>query len=328
MMDMTTIERRTREIIPEWRDAVLECSVIEKGGSGRGFTRFREPSSGRGVVVVSYNRDRPDNERFAPVTAFLNRHEIPAPQLIEWDEGGDMVWVEDLGSLDLGHLEKEDWETVRRPAYEETLRTVMMLHSIHEASPPADLPELEPGFDDALYQWEQDYFLEQYVARFHSAEAARDLRNDSSLCELKEELCGLPRALVHRDFQSTNVMVVGARTVLIDYQGLRWGVPEYDLGSLIYDPYIEFTSEERSTLVNAYYELKVASGSSQTKEEFERQLVRATTQRLMQAMGAYGFLGEVKGKKEFLDHIPAGRDRLVQLSQCEGGLSVLGELLS
>lgn len=327
-MDISTIERRTREVIPEWRDAVLEFSVIEKGGSGRGFFRISEPASGRGVVVVSYNRDRPDNERFAPVTAFLNRHSIPAPQLIDWDQAGDTVWVEDLGSLDLGHLENEDWETVRRPAYEETLRTVMRLHTITEASPPPDLPELEPSFDDSLYQWEQDYFIEQYVARFHSQAAAKDLKSDRSLLELKEELCSLPRALVHRDFQSTNVMAVGERTVLIDYQGLRWGVPEYDLGSLLYDPYIEFSREERWTLADFYFDLKVARGSSQTREEFERQFVRATTQRLMQAMGAYGFLGEVKGKKEFLDHIPAGRERLVHLSQCEGGLAVLGDLLS
>jgi len=327
-MDITTIERRTREVIPEWRDTVLDLSVIEKGGSGRGFVRISEPASGRGVVVVSYSRDRPDNERFAPVTAFLNRHEIPAPQLIEWDDAEDTVWVEDLGSLDLGHLEKEDWETVRRPAYEETLRTVMLLHSVTEALPPEDLPKLEPAFDDSLYQWEQDYFIKEYVSRFHSASAAEKLKRDSSLRELKEELCSLPRALVHRDFQSTNVMVVGERTVLIDYQGLRWGVPEYDLGSLIYDPYIEFTSEERRVLADYYFELKVAGGSSHSRKEFERQFVRATTQRLMQTMGAYGFLGEVKGKKEFLDHIPAGRDRLVYLSQCEGGLSVLGELLA
>ena len=35
----------------------------------------------------------------------------------------------------------------------------------------------------------------------------------------------------------------------------------------------------------------------------------------MQALGAYGFLGHVKGKRSFLDHIPAG-------------LAVLREILS
>ena len=171
------------------------------------------------------------------------------------------------------------------------------------------------------------HFVDLYDARFLSVREAEWLWNDASLRNLKEELSALTRSLVHRDFQSTNVMVVGDRTVLIDYQGLRWGVPEYDLGSLLFDPYIHLTSVERRSLADFYYGLKVDSGSTQSRELFERQLVRATTQRLMQAMGAFGFLGEVKGKTEFLEHIPVGRDRLIELSKCEGGLAVLGELL-
>jgi hypothetical protein len=50
-------------------------------------------------------------------------------------------------------------------------------------------------------------------------------------------------------------------------------------------------------------------------------------QRLMQAMGAYGFLGEVKGKREFLAHIPTAKRRLLELSRKEGGLSILSERL-
>ena len=41
----------------------------------------------------------------------------------------------------------------------------------------------------------------------------------------------------------------------------------------------------------------------------------ASAQRLMQALGAYGFLGLKKGLKAFLDHIPAGLHHL----QCAAG---------
>jgi hypothetical protein len=37
---------------------------------------------------------------------------------------------------------------------------------------------------------------------------------------------------------------------------------------------------------------------------------RCGIQRLMQALGAYGFLGLVKGNKTFLDHIPAALESL------------------
>jgi len=36
-------------------------------------------------------------------------------------------------------------------------------------------------------------------------------------------------------------------------------------------------------------------------------------QRLMQALGAYGFLGRVKGKPSFLRHIPVAAERLAEL---------------
>jgi hypothetical protein len=47
----------------------------------------------------------------------------------------------------------------------------------------------------------------------------------------------------------------------------------------------------------------------------------------MQALGAYGFLSEVRGKDEFLNFIPAAKDRLVVISESPGGVKVLAEAL-
>ncbi|MEM6277951.1 MAG: hypothetical protein AAF733_00630, partial [Verrucomicrobiota bacterium] len=54
---------------------------------------------------------------------------------------------------------------------------------------------------------------------------------------------------------------------------------------------------------------------------------RCAMQRLMQALGAYGYLSEVKGKKEFLQHIPTAQRRLRQLAGGGAGLEVLIEVL-
>jgi len=47
----------------------------------------------------------------------------------------------------------------------------------------------------------------------------------------------------------------------------------------------------------------------------------------MQALGAYGFLSEVKGKREFLEHIPTAQARLKEIASSEAGLPVLAEVL-
>jgi len=328
-MDARDYETLTREVLPEWSERELVFTVIEKGGSGRVFVRVvaRGLEEPRSLVLMHYSDERSDNLRFASVTDFLCRHGIPAPRIVRRREALNLLWVEDLGEIDLGNFATSDWETARGPAYEAALETVFLLHRIREDEAPDDLPALELSFDESLYRWEQHYFAEQFAERFLPPGEAEALRRDPSLESLRCELAGLPRALVHRDFQSTNVMMLGNRAVLIDYQGLRWGLPEYDLASLVYDPYTEFLPGEREDLVAFYFSLKEKTGRCEPEPAFRRRLAQCATQRLMQALGAYGFLSEVKGKKEFLRHIPAALDRLAALGKETGGQPQLSELL-
>ena len=45
-------------------------------------------------------------------------------------------------------------------------------------------------------------------------------------------------------------------------------------------------------------------------------VLAAALQRLMQALGAFGFLGHIKGKSEFLGYIPAAVERLREVWEC------------
>jgi len=324
-MDLRGLEQTTRELFPGWGGEALDLEIIEKGGSGRVFVRVT-PASGASVIVMHYTADRPDNLRFAAITDFLERQKIAAPRIVQRREGEGLLWVEDLGRNDLQALANEPWE-VRRPAYQAAFRVVTGLHRCHEAAPPDHLPPMEPGFDEALYEWEQGYFLTHCVERFGSAGLASALREASPLRELREELAAAPRALLHRDFQSTNVMLIGSVAYLIDYQGMRWGLPAYDLASMIYDPYAPFTESEREDLIADTFALASASPEALDLDAFRRRLVQCATQRLMQALGAYGFLSAVKGKTEFLQHIPVAKERLGRLGLEPGGLPMLSEVL-
>jgi aminoglycoside/choline kinase family phosphotransferase len=57
--------------------------------------------------------------------------------------------------------------------------------------------------------------------------------------------------------------------------------------------------------------------------EFDLKLRLCALQRLMQALGAYGFLGLVRGHKHFLQHIPRA---LASLRIVVGKVPGLGEL--
>ncbi|MEK6654584.1 MAG: phosphotransferase, partial [Thermodesulfobacteriota bacterium] len=140
---------------------------------------------------------------------------------------------------------------------------------------------------------------------------------EAELSALAGRLLSPPPALVHRDLQSQNVMIRDGAPVLIDFQGMRPGSPFYDLGSLLCDPYITFREEERLFLLRHYHEI---SGSHYDGEAFRELFLLASAQRLMQALGAYGFLGLRRGKPHFLAHIRPALENLVAVTAEAGRL--------
>jgi aminoglycoside/choline kinase family phosphotransferase len=137
-------------------------------------------------------------------------------------------------------------------------------------------------------------------------------RDGEALRGIARRLGEKRRVLVHRDFQSQNVLIDRGEAWLIDFQGLRPGLAQYDLASLVYDPYMTLGSDEREELIDAYIG-KVLEAGGEIEADFRETLDLCAMQRLMQALGAYGFLGLVKERTAFLEHIPAALKSLEEV---------------
>jgi len=164
---------------------------------------------------------------------------------------------------------------------------------------------LPAEFNAALYRWEQKYFFDNCLGRYFSVSESKrkELAALPGLREIAKHLATFPRVLVHRDFQSQNIIIRSGQAHLIDFQGMRPGLAQYDLASLLYDPYVDVTDAERDELI-AYYRHRQLENGIAINGDFELKLRLCAMQRLMQALGAYGFLGLVKGHKHFLQYIP------------------------
>ena len=64
------------------------------------------------------------------------------------------------------------------------------------------------------------------------------------------------------------------------------------------------------------------------RTDFDRVFAACAVQRLMQALGAYGFLGLVKNKPEFLAHTPVALASLREVVARVPELGEFGELLA
>jgi hypothetical protein len=288
----------------------VECIPFSGRGSDRAYFRIRwrlsrEPNQDtHSAIIVQYEPSRTENSYFADIAAFLHQSGIPVPRVYRHDEAGKCILLEDLGDTDLWSLRNASWEN-RQALYRKTLVSVHLLHSIPETQIPVARVRLMEPFGPDLYRWERDYFIDNFVTSLCTLtlESERRRAIESELESLAVRLLSGKRCLIHRDLQSQNVMVCHGSPYLIDFQGMRFGSPLYDLGSLLCDPYVPFSEGQRTDLLSYYNSLSKADMDS---GEFTRAFWEASAQRLMQALGAYGFLGLKKGLKTYLEHIPAG----------------------
>jgi N-acetylmuramate 1-kinase len=318
--------RQTRMHFPRFEAEKIEIAPIEKGGSDRKFYRIRSLPE-QSIVLVKYSLEREENRHYVRIAQFLSEHGIRVPQIYYHDPAEGLIWIEDLGESDLFSYRDESW-LVRRAFYESALDEIAKLHRLSEEPCLQIKDELPVEFNAALYRWEQGYFFENCLGRRFKIDKTKlaGLATLPGLNEIAETLAAFPRVLVHRDFQSQNIIVRNSQAYLIDFQGMRPGLAEYDLASLLYDPYIDLGPDERAELVTYYREVQISNGIA-VNGEFETKLRFCAMQRLMQALGAYGFLGLVNNHKSFLRHIPKALQTLSAIVARIENLQPLGELL-
>jgi hypothetical protein len=314
---------------PGAEKARIEIEPVEKGGSDRRFYRIRLTAD-HSLILVKYGDQREENRHYVEIAEFLGALGVHVPKIYFHDAVERLIWMEDLGDRDLWSFRDKPWAE-RFPLYCGALDEILTIHSRGHLELSKGAVILQPGFDAELYRWEQGYFFENCLQRYFGLEpAAVESHSDRArLAEVADELAAQPRVLVHRDFQSQNILIKDGTACLIDFQGMRFGLAQYDLASLLYDPYVAITAAQRESLLEYYVTQSIEAGGV-VPASFSRLLDLCAMQRLMQALGAYGFLGLVKKREHFLAHIPSAlaslREVLVRIPALDNLKALLDTL--
>ena len=276
-----------------------DVGFMSARGSERVFFRCD-----RGIVILYDDGNRDENGLYAGHAKWLRSKGIPVPDVL-----ADLTAIKTLVMSDAGAEKKMSLEE-----YVKVVETLAKFNALGSDPETASL-NLLPEFDDETWTWERNLFRKHCLgARFmrEMPEAAeRELKG------VAETLENEPKALVHRDFQSTNVLWKDGEHRFIDFQGMRLGPAAYDLASLLYDPYVTFTDGERRALA-ALYAKKCG------RPDIVKILPVAAVQRLVQCLGAYGRLASV-GQPQFGRHsLPALQNLLAAAD--EAGLDAVGAL--
>ncbi len=296
--------------LKEGTSPVKVYPLVEQG-SNRKFYRLAYPDSSK-VLMVSFPEDQ-DFERFIISGEYLFRNGLGTPEIFAHDKSQLAVLLEDLGD-DILHrlLKKKDKADIYRKVIDWLVAFQKKTCELGDECRRT----VNRRFDYPGIRWETEYFTENFLKKYLNVPTEKYKELQPRFDLLAQESLKQPQVLVHRDFQSQNILIKDGKVRVVDYQGTRYGPVAYDLMSLLRDGYVDIPAALRRELLEYYYVKAQETGIREltfSKEQFRKYAVIAGLQRNMQALGAFTFLSLVKGKRKYLDYIPNGVRNL-----CEG----------
>ncbi|MBE0425937.1 MAG: phosphotransferase [Nitrospirae bacterium] len=288
---------------------VTNAVLIGTGGSDRKY--FRVKKNSETAVLMQSMPDDPDFECHIQYTQFFKNHSIPVPDLFEVDRENKYGIFEDLGDLTLYswlkcQREREEIENI----YRKVIDILVLIHTKATIF-ISECPILQSRiFDYEHLRWETSYFIDRFIKGVKNIEIKNSFALNEEFHRLAVKVDSFPKTVIHRDFQSQNIMIAkGERPSILDYQGARVGPPAYDVVSILWDPYYRIEDEMRERLLD-YYINKIHNfykdKNNPLTPAFSNTILSCRLQRHMQALGAYGFLSIVKSKKYFQKYMPEG----------------------
>jgi aminoglycoside/choline kinase family phosphotransferase len=303
-------------------------SYIDVTYSMRGeFAWHRLPSDGskRAFYRLSDNRDsfivmeyppsemaaEKENISYLRIGEHLLSKGIPVARIFRWDLEHGWFIMEDLGQRNLQEIALSS--DTRIDMYKRVLELLVKLQIEGREDFDPEWCAHTKRYDRFLMErHESEYFLTYFIKGFLGMEGDPTLLTSSFTHLSHQGSLADNDFFLHRDFQSRNIMVRGDKIGIVDWQGGRLGPLQYDLASLLIDPYVGLGGQERILLYDYYLTLAERRLPGVSKS-FSRHYPYLAIQRNLQILGAFSYLGYVQGKKWFLDYIPPALESLERL---------------
>ena len=304
----------------------LDFEPLAGDGSERRFVRV---SKGSRTAILVYGPDAAENISYEMIGRHLWGINRSTPEFLAVDQELHLFLTEDLGPTSLQDMVHNTDDVIVLTLYEKVVGLLADIHDRGLMDFDRDWCYQTPRYDRKLIlRRETGYFLEAFVQGYLRIEPDAPALAPEFGMLADAALSGAETVLMLRDFQSRNIMIKGGRPRVIDFQGARPGPPGYDLASLLYDPYVDLSPDLRTRLLDFYADRRSGFGHFHVRD-FKKNYAPLAVCRLLQALGAYGFLTRVKMKKHFETYIiPAVASLEILLAGEEfSGLPRLKELI-
>lgn len=265
----------------------------------RQYVRVDHPQLGTALVVLHPldTPEKPDDSyfEFRALQAFLDPV-IHVPTILQYDDADRCLLVEDLGDTTLERRLVEHPEEEVHWA-EQVGWMLATLAGPLTLGAPGHTFFMQRAFDEAKFAFEWEYCRANFFRDFLEKDPPRWL--DRLMEEIHASLETRARFFTHRDFHVRNLMVHGDRLVALDFQDARRGAATYDLASIRFDGYWDWSREAARRLVAPLQE-ELGWGAEALGEELNLSAI----QRNLKALGTFGHQVVHRRKAQFAPAIP------------------------
>lgn len=293
--------------------APLVCEPMPGGASTRRYFRVKLPG-GAGSAVAMFVPDGAKPEEvakdgaprgarwpFLEVRDLLAAHGVDVPALHAEDTENGWLLLEDLGDDTLANY------LSAHPKKREELYVRAVADLARAQASLARLPEgcvvASRAFDEELLCWEIHHFREWALEARGETLTSEDRVLFGGIAErLARRIAQWPRAFVHRDYQSRNLMVrPGGRLFWLDFQDALLGPRVYDLVALLTDSYQSAERPFVDARLDEYARARSLGPSE--RDLLGREFDWVTVQRKLKDAGRFVFIDRVKGNPSFLKFV-------------------------
>jgi aminoglycoside/choline kinase family phosphotransferase len=298
-------------------------SVRPLRGDGSDRHYYRLSVKNHSVIGV-FGANSAENEAFLTLSRHFRNHGLPVPEIYCSDLAKNIYLEQDLGDTTL-----ISWLVDQRVQHGFTEKAMDMYRAVLHWLPHFQIrvgrsldytfcyQHSDFGYDSMM--WDVNYFKQRFLKPFYRNrldETALQLDLERLIRFLMEEKAVF---FLYRDFQSRNIMIHQNGPYFLDYQSGRKGALQYDVASLLYDAKAQIPEESRQQLLSFYLDeverqfVVKDTGSKEKSPAISHRFDRTSFLhhfdgfvliRMMQALGAFGYLSLVKKKRQFLAIIP------------------------
>ena len=305
-----------------------------------GDETIRHPASGirhHSIILVDHGPPAEagtcEADAFSAIGQHLHKKGVPVPRIYAYDRPSGLVALEDLGDLHLQALIRRTVNRAKVVAHYRAVIDLLVSMGIEGAKgfDPAYTYQTSHYDCNLILERESRYFVEAFLNRYIALGVNfEDLKEEFEVLA-QNALKTSYNGFLHRDFQSRNILVRDHNYYLIDFQGGRLGPLQYDLASLLIDPYVALPHSLQETLLT-YYVRRLADFVPVDPVDFIDAYKYCAINRNLQILGAFAFLSLEKGKKDFEEYIPPAISSLKALlhnvgqSECPKLLGIVQSL--